>query len=508
MKRRFRRCLGASLLLLSATPPAVSVEPDDRENSAQAPSRPADMPLSLLPEPPPLELPAPRPASLEAIDAILARIVSAEPAVREHAVGELLEVRPDWAAGLSRRLDRLAERADRPAMRSLLERLRSRNKKQGSSDDNDEGGGDYLELALGSPDPASAVWRDLVQLLSISHMLRNVGSADAVREIIRVYVRFGEFTRVHVQRELALLGDRQVAGLLEAERHQAPKIASWARKRLDLLGKAIAHEAVRTKDQAALADILVALGRSRDPDAGRVLVSFASTEKSQVRTAARQGLALLGEVGAWQLRDAYQDTTGKQAPRDWTWKRTARELFTEFDRLRSSKVFELYEVARQAEGKGDLDAMSHGYDQVLALSPLFEQREAMAEGYAKFAEVKKDQSPELAISALRRIERIAKTDVERRKAESLRHVLEARMLAQQGIVDRGLLDKATALDPESADARDALDASARPAQRTVAHVRYLLAAGVAALSLAGGGYIAWMTWRRRRSAPGDGRFTE
>jgi len=508
MKRRFRRCLGASLLLLSATPPAVSVEPDDRENSAQAPSRPADMPLSLLPEPPPLELPAPRPASLEAIDAILARIVSAEPAVREHAVGELLEVRPDWAAGLSRRLDRLAERADRPAMRSLLERLRSRNKKQGSSDDNDEGGGDYLELALASPDPASAVWRDLVQLLSISHMLRNVGSADAVREIIRVYVRFGEFTRVHVQRELALLGDRQVAGLLEAERHQAPKIASWARKRLDLLGKAIAHEAVRTKDQAALADILVALGRSRDPDAGRVLVSFASTEKSQVRTAARQGLALLGEVGAWQLRDAYQDTTGKQAPRDWTWKRTARELFTEFDRLRSSKVFELYEVARQAEGKGDLDAMSRGYDQVLALSPLFEQREAMAEGYAKFAEVKKDQSPELAISALRRIERIAKTDVERRKAESLRHVLEARMLAQQGIVDRGLLDKATALDPESADARDALDASARPAQRTVAHVRYLLAAGVAALSLAGGGYIAWMTWRRRRSAPGDGRFTE
>ncbi len=499
MTRRIGAWVAASFLcfgpVASAAPARSAEAPDDKEMHAEAPSRPSEMPLSLLPEPPSLDLTPPRPAALEAIDGILGHLSSADPVARERALGELLETRPDWVSGLARRIDRLAERSDKTAMRALLEKLRERARRGPSDDDATS---DYLALALASPAPDSAVWRDLVQVLAIGRMLKNIGSADAVRELIRIYVRFGEFMRISTQRELDALGDRQIAGLYEARRHQAPKIASWASKRLDLLGKSIPHEAVRTKDAAALADILVALGRSRDPDAGRVLISFAASERSQIRLAARQGVALLGEVGSWQLRDAYQDTTGKQAPRDWTWKRTARELFTEYDRIRSAKVFEIFEAAQKAEAAGKLAEMAQGYDRVLAASPLFEERELMAAGYMKYAESVQASSPDLAIGAFRRVERIAKEEALRNRAESARHTLEAAALDATGLVDRGLLDKALALDPDNGRARDALDASVF-AQRGLANsVRYLLAGAVALLSLGGAGYVVWMTLGRRR----------
>lgn len=516
MKRSLRRNLGVvpvvfvllaqlsqSAAFAKDTSPSKSVSrpADDAEQSAQAPSRPSDMPLALLPDPPPLQLPVPRSQSLQAIDAILGRIVSSDATQRERARGELLEVRPDWVSGLSKRIDTLAERADKSAMRSLLEKLRARAKRGAAGDGEEDGGADYVELVSSAADPSSTVWRDLTQILAMGRMLRHIGSAEAVRELIRIYVRFGDFMRINTQRELDALGDRQVAGLWEASRHPAPKISSWAQKRLDFLGKAIPHEAVRTKDPAALAEILVALGRTRDPDVGRVLVSFAATEKIQVRTAARQGIALLGEAASWQLRDAYQDTTGKAPPRDWTWKRTARELFTEFDRLRTSKVFELFEQGQKAQARGDLKAMSAAYDQVLALSPLFEQREKMASGYLKLAEALEPKDPPGAIAALRRAERIAATDEERHRAESLRYVLESRRLDEGDVVDRGLIDKALALDPQSRLAQQALERARSKNEEHSVLVRFLLAASVLFLSFFGAGYVALTTWQRRRSAP-------
>ncbi|HSC89171.1 MAG TPA: hypothetical protein VLC09_17940 [Polyangiaceae bacterium] len=484
---------------LAAAAPAQADTQDDRETQAQAPVRPAEMPLSLLPEPPALELPPPRPAALEALDGVLARLVSGEPAAREQALGELLEARPDWVGALSRRMDRVAERSDKSAMRALLERLRSRAKDRGSEDDSKA---DYLALVLESPASDSQTWTDLTQTLAIMRMLRHIGTAESARELIRVYVRFGDFLRIAVQRELDGLGDRQVAALYEARRHPAPKIASWAEKRLDLLGKAIPREAVRTDDAAALSDVLVALGRSRDPDAGRILISFAASDRSQVRMAARQGITALGEVGSWSLRDAYQDTTGKSAPRDWSWKRTARELFTEFDRSRTAKEFELFEAAQKAEKEGRWEEMRQGYDQVLTWSPLFEQREKMAPGYMKYAEQVRSSNPEAAIAAYRRVERIASELALRNRAESLRHTLEARALEASGVVDRGLLDKALALDADNDLASDALERAAVAPHGLSDRTRYLLAAAVAALGLSGSAWIGWSAWRRRREDPG------
>jgi len=54
------------------------------------------------------------------------------------------------------------------------------------------------------------------------------GDWQAVRGLIDIYVRFGEFLRVDTQLSLEKMGEGAIAALIEAERHPAPKIAHWA----------------------------------------------------------------------------------------------------------------------------------------------------------------------------------------------------------------------------------------------------------------------------------------
>lgn len=468
----------------------AEVPEEERETTAQAPLRPAEMPLSPLPDPPLLELPRPRSEALEAIEGVLNRLISPDVVIRERAQRELLEAHPDWVSGLARQIDVIADRGGRSGLGERLTRARKRVRASSETQDT-------LEMVLAQAEPTSEEWRGLVQLLALNRMLKNIGSIQAVRELIRVYARFGDFIRVDVQNQLDELGDKALAGLIEATQHPAEMVSRWTKRQLDLRGKAIFHEAVRTTDQAALADILVAIGRTRNPDAGRLLISFASSEKGQLQLSARQGIALLGEGAAWQLRDAYLDTTGRRPPRDWTWKRTARELFTEFDRLRLAKVYEAFDNAQRALSNAKFEQMRQGYDEVLLNSPLFEARDKMAPGYIAYAERLRAEKPEEAVLLLRRAERVG-TPEDAPRARALRLAIEAQLLKGQGIVDRGLIDNAAAIDPDSVDEEDLLGVRPQENRGLKKLHRYLLTIGVTLFSVAGAALSIYLTFRRRK----------
>ena len=59
-------------------------------------------------------------ARWESIDGLLQRISSGDALGRDRAQRELLEVKPDWVAGLSRRIDTIADRAWSLAEQGLL----------------------------------------------------------------------------------------------------------------------------------------------------------------------------------------------------------------------------------------------------------------------------------------------------------------------------------------------------------------------------------------------------
>jgi len=475
------RALGLALLIAAGSAThAGPVRADTPSKSA------SERKLAELPTPPSIEVTRPAAADLAEVDALLGRILAEDAQDREAAVRELLEATAKQVSAIRFRLGAVADNADKEAMKRLLLKTRREllDKKDDDESEKASAGVDYLARLCEKAEPKSEAWRNLATVLSLSRMLESIGSVEAVRGLVDVYARFGEFLRITTQNALGRLGDKAVPALIEAERHPAEKIAKWAVRELDMLGKGIPSEAVQTQDQAVLADVLRAYGRTRNPDAVRIVVSFANSERAQVREASRQAVALMGEVGTWQLRDTYENVVGKKPPRDWAWERTARELFAEFDRLRVAQVGKFFEDAQAAREKGDLSAMRDNFDKLLAYDPNFEQPSEIAAGYLAFAKAMQDKSRSDAIAALRRVERL---DPTLKTATSLRLTLEAEALEDHGIADSTLLERALEADGQDTRAKAALARFERGEPKRSENARFIAAAaifGAALLSIA------------------------
>ena len=463
--------------------------------------------LPELPLIPSLEVPRPTPADLEELDARLTKLCSSDEAEREAARREVLEVDAKAVPAIRFRLASSAESTKHDELKELL--LKIRKKGRDDARDEQEADGrrgkvktpDYLEMASLHAEPKSKQWCSLISVLAESRMLGQIGTVEAVRGLIDVYVRYGEFLRVDTQLQLEALGDRAVPALIETQRHQAEKIAKWAGRELDALGKAIPSEAVQVTDLQVLSDVLRAYGRVRDPDAARIVVSFSNSERAQVREASRQAIAMLGEVGAWQLRDTYETVVGKKPPRDWNWERTARELFGEFDRLRSAEVSKLYEAGIAARDKGDLEGMRKAFDQVLTRSPDYPKRDELARAYLDYAQKNVAKDPNAALAALRRVERLGKGSELEKTATSLRLTLEAEALAQAGIADRTLLTRALEVNPKNTRARDELARFEHGELKADDSSRYYAAGAIALVALGG---ILVVLLRRGAPEPAPG----
>jgi hypothetical protein len=295
------------------------------------------------------------------------------------------------------------------------------------------------------------------------------------------------------------LKDGAVAALIETRRHKAEKIARWAERQLDRLGKAAPGEAVRTSSYETLADILRAYGRTKDPDAARVIVSYANSERYQVREAARQAVTLMGNVALWQLREAYEDVMGKRPRRDFGWERTARELFFEYDRLRIVVVSKLYETGIRAFQEGKLEEMGKAYDAVLTRLPQFDKGPEMANGYFALAEHLATSNPDEALTALVRVERLTNNETLRARAKSKRDTLAAMKRAKSGVFDASLLKSAIERDPTNQTAKHLLTALDKDlVESTTNRVRVATSGGIALIALISIGLILF---RRRPVSP-------
>lgn len=447
--------------------------------------------LPELPRVPPLEPKEPAPADLADVDDLLERISGEDAATREDGVRRIPELTPRAVPAIRRRLDGIASKADKEAMKRLLGDIR--RKAKGESDEEQDPkeaaaqdrATDYLDFVLKQPRPKDPAWQNLARTLALRRMLESNGTTPAARGIVEVYVRFGDFLRVDTQRALARLGDKAVPALLEARRHPAEKISRWATRQLDALGRVTPGQAAQIGDPLVLADVLRAYGRTRDLDAARIVVSFAGSERGQLREGARQAIAMFGEAGHWQLKDAYENVVGKRAARDWTWERTARELFGALDRLRREEVKERFEAGKKAEAASDLEKMRAAYDDVLARAPFFERASEMVDGYLRYAHKVASEKPDDAILALRRAERLTRGTPRHPKIESKLLTFEAERLADKAVADKNLLARARELDPTNTRVRDAEARLAVPQTKSDQTLRYSIAGGIAALGLAG-----------------------
>jgi len=432
------------------------------------------------------------------VDAWLAKLTGTDGAARKGAVLSLDAAAPAMLPSIAKHLAELKKTANRDAMADMIARLR----KGATGDDEKKAPGvvgqppDLFERVMASPAPGDGGWRDVAAVASLSRMLARIGTTPAVRELAGVYPGFGELFRIDVEREMRALGERSVATLIELRRGDAKPLRPWAAKILDALGKTVPGEAVQTADNQVLADVLRAYGRTKDTDAARVIVSFANSDRAQVRDAAREAVAMLGENGIWQLRESYENLVGKKPPEEWNWEKLSVELFAAYDRARLSEVYALMDEGLEAYKAGKLDAMASAFDRVLARAPAFDKRREMVPGYMDFARSIEKTDSVRACAVLRKVVRLDPNGPRAKEAESELSLLEATDLANRGLVDESAYRRAVDLDPNNARAKEALARiQSRSSAGPIGWTTYLIASALALAAMACAAVALF--WRRR-----------
>ena len=446
-----------------------------------------------LPRPSSSELAPATAAAVAEIEAWMGRLTGPDAAARAKAAAGIESATQTMVPAISRKVADLKKTADRDAMSSVLATA-----KQGGPA-GDAKSWDWLDRLMAAARPQDPAWRDLVAVLALSRMLAHVESTPAVRELIGIYAAFGDLLRVDVERQIQKLGEHAVAALIEARRAESRTLRAWAGKELDILGKTVPGEAVQTSDNQVLSDVLRAYGRTRDSDAARVVVSFANSDRAQVRDAAREAVVMMGENGLWQLRESFESLTGKRPPDDWGWERAASELFALYDKSRLAQVHGFLDEGLAMEKAGRLDDMAKAFDKALARAPMFERRGEMVRGYLALAKSIERSDRTRALALARKAARIDPAGPLSRQAEAEVGFLEAEDLAARGVVDEAAYARAVELDPSNESARAALSRIKDESDLRLAALRRWGAGAAIALAavIAGVAVLA-----RRRKRPG------
>jgi tetratricopeptide (TPR) repeat protein len=320
------------------------------------------------------------------------------------------------------------------------------------------------------------------------------GSVSAVRRMIQLASGGDRATYSEVARAVVPLGDRAVAGLIEARRADTITRA-WAEHLLDALGKRTPGEMVQTNDEGTLPDVLLAFGRTGDLDAVATVLSFVCSTKVAIRVAARESVSAYGRDASRALRETYAARTGQPPPEGASPGDLARALFESCDRERLADVYALLDRGIAAAREGRVDESVPDLDQAIARAPLLDRRAEAAPAYIAYAESRPPTDAETATEYLRKALRLAPDGPNALLARSDLESLRGEDSFAHGNDDVGAFEIAMTLNPlnerarqNTMRARATTELRRRRGQRVVAGL-VLLALGLllAAIGWAGAG---------------------
>lgn len=308
-------------------------------------------------------------------------------------------------------------------------------------------------VALPSADPDA--YRALLGTACILQALANDGSQAAVSRMIRVVPDHGGMLRFEVARRMKALGEKAIAPLILARNDKALRGFAW--QTLDAMGKKIPGDAVQTKSNDVLAAILLAYGETKDLDALGAVMSFISSERDEIRSAARTSVLAYGDAALAKLRETYGNVMNAPPPNDWSAERIARALFDVLDKQRLVEIDALVDDGLQRAERDDVEGAVKDFDKVLARMPFIARRALMAPAYARWAQKLEDTDRAAARVAFRKSLDLDPNGTHAAQARAELEVMDGEDLAARGIDDRAPFERALQLDPGNAKARAALD---------------------------------------------------
>jgi tetratricopeptide (TPR) repeat protein len=250
---------------------------------------------------------------------------------------------------------------------------------------------------------------------------------------------------------------------------------------LESMGKRVPGDAVQTKDNQVLADVLRAFANVHDMDALPVLLSFVNSDRIQVRAAAREALLQFGQDAVWKLREAYANVTGKPAAEGVPAVQIAKDLFTAYDKLRLQEVYGLLDEGLAKEKDGKHDEAVAAFDKVLARQPMLDRRGEMVPAYVALAQSVEESDPPRSLALFRKAARLWPESPRANQIEAEIAYLEGKELLSRGIADTTPFKRALTLDPSHDKARTELNRLETNIEERQERLRALAAAGVVVL---------------------------
>jgi tetratricopeptide (TPR) repeat protein len=359
------------------------------------------------------------------------------------------------------------------------------------------GGGsfDLLEaLVTGKPEPSTTRALTTVSLL---RALAHAGTTPAARQLVLAASDAGGVLRPELGRLMKQLGDRAVAALIEAHRDPAPETRTWASNLLDGMTRKTPGDAVQTKDNQALSDILRAYANIKDLDALPVVLSFVNSDRVQVRLAAREATLAYGQDAVWKLKEAYAALSGEPVQEGISASDLAQKLFDAYDRFRLHDVYALIDQGLAAQKDGRVKDAVTAFDEALARQPMLDRRAEAAPTYVAYGESLQDTDRAQARAYLRKALRLDEAGPASSHVRADLATLEGEELEARGVVDTEPFETALSLDPTNSRARADLDKI--HAQLTVSRTQtWRLVVAAVVLILAIGGIVFVGTGQRSR----------
>jgi hypothetical protein len=429
---------------------------------------------------------------VEELERMLAPLSGDDVEARKVAARSVGQLGQDAVPAITKKLAELRKSGSPPVVAAVKQAKEARGKKLGD-------GVDLCDALLEAPQTDAAGTNTALVTAALVRALVHAGTTPAVRQLVKLAGDHNGALRPEITRQVRGLGDRSLPALIEARKDSSSELRHWAVNQLEAMGKRIPGDAVQTQDHQVLADVLRAYGAIHDLDAVPVVLSFVSSDRVQVRNAARESLTSFGQDAIWKLREAYANLTGKSAPDGWPASEVAKELFAAYDRVRLQEVYGLLEDGLKKEKEGKADEATAAFDKVLARQPMLDRRGEMVPAYVAQAQKLEADDPVAALGVLRKAERLAADGPRSGQIKAEIAYLEGKDLVARGIPDTEPFRRALTLDPAHAQARAELDRLEADVQDRSSRTRAVAGGGgVLLLAVIG---ILLFGGRRRPSRP-------
>jgi tetratricopeptide (TPR) repeat protein len=414
---------------------------------------------------------------------------SADAETRRKTAGAIVAIGPSAADAIAGVLARMREAGQDPGVRAAL---------HAADVEHATAKGESFAIALLERPSAGVSYQTALTTACLVEALAHIGTTDAIRELVRVVRDQGGAYKPEVARELQELGERATAALILSSHDPLRDVARWASSELEALGKKVPGDAVQTKSNQVLSDVLEAYGATRDMDALGAVLSFVNSARGQVRDAARRSVLAYGDAALPKLREDFANLAGSGPPPAWSAADVARELFARDDRLRLEDVYALMDQGIAAETAGHHDEAVELFQKVLARQPSFERRAEMVPAFVLLAEAKEASDRPAAEALLRVAARLAPDGPRAAQIQSALDYLEGEDLRARGIDDARLFRRAAEEDPGNVKAHDELARiDLAQSRRSLIIQRTTEGCGALAALVAGVVFVAGRSRKRR-----------